>query len=465
MSEARNGSDRRPSGAVHSRRSFLGAAAGVAGAAAVGSSVSGMPLPRLIARPGLDTGNRLRDGEELRLAVIGTGGMGTGHAEAFSTMAMRATSGTAEEQGRFTSALNTRVVALADVCDSHLARCKAKVEDIQGGTVAGYRYYKDMLAKEKLHGVVVASPEHWHAQHAIDCLLAGLDVYCEKPMTYDLKDGVQLFKVCKDNPQRILQVGTQMTQLPKYAEARKMIAQGVIGRPTSSQTSYCRNSKEGEWLYYAIDPAWNPGVNLDWREWCRPFGEELPWNPEHFARWRRYKKFSTGIIGDLLVHQVTPLLYAIGDVGWPTRVVASGAHIVDKKMENFDQVNLVIEFENDHIMTVAGSTCNEVGVENLIRGHQGNIFLNSRHCVMRPERIFSEEIDATTVECPDIGNDQDVHRLRFLEAIRTRQPHFSDVELGLKIMVIVDLAARSMWEGSAMRFDPKTMEAKADRQW
>ena len=112
-----------------------------------------------------------------------------------------------------------------------------------------------------------------------------------------------------------VQVGTQYMTYPRYVAAQKLIADGGIGHPTFSQTSYCRNSRDGEWLYYGIDPDIVPGPALDWEAWCGPLGLQ-PWNPQVYFRWRRYKKFSTGIIGDLLVHMMTPLMMAV-DAGCP----------------------------------------------------------------------------------------------------------------------------------------------------
>jgi predicted dehydrogenase len=243
-----------------------------------------------------------------------------------------------------------------------------------------------------------------------------------------------------------------------YHEARRLIAEGAIGKPVWSQTAYCRNSKEGEWLYYAIDPQWQPGVNLDWDEWCRPLGK-APWNPEIYARWRRYRKYSTGIIGDLLVHRMTPLAWSL-DLGWPTRVVASGGHYVDKAMENHDQININIEFEGGHTMVVAGSTANEQGLETMIRGHKATLYLNNRRLQMRPERIFAEEIDTHEFEGEDRGDTQDLLRLDWIHSIRTREPVASPVEWGARIMVVVDLATRSLWEGAAFGFDPVKQKVK-----
>jgi predicted dehydrogenase len=187
----------------------------------------------------------------------------------------------------------------------------------------------------------------------------------------------------------------------------------------------------------------------------------MPWDPKVYYQWRRYRKTSTGIIGDLLVHVMTPMMLAL-DQGWPVRVCATAAHHSDKDMENPDNINIVAQFETGHQMMVAGSTCNEAGLETLIRGHKGNIYLGGRHCEMRPERTFAEELDPVKVECPDIGNDQDVHRLGWMHSIRTREQPESSIELGLKVMVIVDLATRSLWEGGSFRFDPKTMKASRE---
>jgi len=195
---------------------------------------------------------------------------------------------------------------------------------------------------------------------------------------------------------------------------------------------------------------------VDWKAWLGdiPYRE---WDPKIYARWRRYRDFSTGIIGDLLVHEITPLLMVMENQGWPTKVCASGGHYIDKDMENHDQVNLTINLEGEHTMIVAGSTNNEVGFENMIRGNKGNIYLNSRHCVIRPTRPYVDEVEQETIECADIGNDQDQLRLNWMSCMRSREKALSSVDHATKVMVIVDLATRSMWEGSSFEFDRKTL--------
>lgn len=430
------------------RRQFLGATAMVGAAAVLGACGTAATSRPVNLRPTVKAGKVRRPGanDAIRVAIVGTGGMGNGHAHALMRTASRG-----EEK--------VQIVALADPCDERRESChKACVERQSGVEVQHTRDYREILAREDVHAVLVASPEHWHAQHVIDALEAGKDVYCEKPMTLELDEGLEVRKAVLAHPEQIFQVGTQMIMLPKYQEARKAIQAGRIGPAVWSQTSYCRNSTTGEWNYYGINPDWKPGVNLDWEAWCGRLGPR-EWDPKVFARWRRYRDFSTGIIGDLLVHVMTPLIYAL-DAGWPTRVVATGAHIVDHAMENHDQVNLTIQFENGHTMIIAGSTANEVGLETMIRGHKANIYLGGRHCDIRPERIWVDEVDREEIICPDIGNDQDQLRLNWLSCIRSRQPAMSNIDLASKVMVAVDLAAKSIWTGHAYEFEPRHLRAR-----
>lgn len=433
------------------RRAFLaGTARAAAGAGLWSLAATNTAIAEAVNRPvpDLPAGPVPRGDEPVSIGVIGTGGMGTGHVEAFANIG---------KDGRAA----VRVAALADVCRPRLDAARAKLEAIQGANSVETYYadYRGLLARRDLHGIVIATPEHWHATMVEDAVAAGKAVYIEKPMTLRLPEALRLLALVRRNPQALVAVGTQFVTMASYRKAKELIAAGAIGKPVWSQTAYCRNSKDGEWLYYAIDPAWQPGVNLDWKQWCGALGD-TPWNPEIYARWRRYRKYSTGIIGDLLVHRITPLLMAL-DVGWPTRVVASGGHYVDHAMENHDQVNLAIEFEGAHTMIVAGSTANEVGLETVIRGHQGNLYIGgSRNVTIRPERIFADQVEEQTFEGEDHGDDQDRLRLEWLSAIRNRTMSPSPVELAAKVMVAVDLATRSLWEGSAFGFDPKALRAR-----
>lgn len=425
-----------------SRRQFLATSALFAGAAAAlssGCQTSGA-RPIAVPRPGKRT--PVREGEAIRLGVIGVGGMGTGHLEG-----LLATTGSGRE--------NVQVVAISDVAKPKLEGAVQRSAEAQKIQVDGYRDYRELLARKDIHGVLIASPEHQHAPMSLAAIAAGKDVYCEKPFTFTLDEALAV-RQAVESSDLVFQVGTQHTMIPKYMEAKKLIASGAIGHPTLTQTSYCRNSEKGEWLY-DIDKRLAPGEMLDWDAWLGPLAP-AQWDTEVYHRWRRYRRYSAGIIGDLLVHQMTPLMMAL-DVGWPVQVFGTGGHYVHKDMDNQDQVFLSVQFEKEHTLVVAGSTCNELGLETLIRGHKANLFLGADNVVLRPERVYAEQVDEKTVVCPPMEDDQNELRLNWMHCMRTREAVRSPVSLAAQVMVIVDLGVRSLWDGKAWRFDPKTMRA------
>jgi predicted dehydrogenase len=437
-----------PSAAVR-RRDFLTGAAAIAGAAAIGSScvsrgVSAADrgkLPKAAQRV------PLASGAPIRIGVIGTGGMGGAHLD--SMMVSR-------NEGRE----SYEIVAVCDVNQKRVDAARTKCAQGQPGVaVEAYRHYPALLERDDVHAVLIASPEHWHAKMAEDAIAAGKDVYLEKPMTLRLPEALRLRSVVNAND-CILQVGTQYMMIPNYHEARKLILAGAIGTPTLSQTSYCRNSRDGEWLY-EIDPEVQPGAVLDWEAWLgteHGLSKPIEFDTEVYHRWRRYRDFSTGIVGDLLPHMMTPMMWCL-EAGWPVRVTGHGHHLVDHAMQNHDQVFLTVSFETGQTMIVAGSTCNENGLPILVRGHKANLELTGNNCVLTPEKTFVDDVDPQDIVCRG-GDWQDELRLDWMNSIRTRAPNRSPVEYGTRMMAICDLATRSMWDGQAWSFDPKAMRAE-----
>lgn len=426
------------------RRDFLVTTAALTGAAAIAACKTTTTTAALGSVPKAAPRVPLAPGDPIRMALIGTGGMGNGHLDGIID---------ADQKGRE----KVKVVALADVCKPRLDAAQKKCSERQSMQVDAYRNYKEVLSRDDVHAVLIATPEHWHVPMALDAIAAGKDVYVEKPLCLTIDDAFQLRRAVAANEQ-ILQVGTQYMMYPKYREARQLIADGKIGHPTLSQTSYCRNSKDGEWLY-DIDPTVQPGEMLDWDAWCGAKGKH-PFDTNVYHRWRRYRTWSTGIVGDLLPHMMTPMMWAV-DAGWPVRVTGTGGHYVFKDMENHDQVFLTAEFEKEHTLIVAGSVCNDSGLEVQIRGHRGNLLLGGNNCVLQPQSPFVDELEAKEIQCTGGSDPQDDLRLNWFHSIRTREPNQSPVELACKMMVIVDLGTRSLWDGKAWTFDPKTLAAHA----
>jgi len=414
-----------------SRREVLAAtAAGLAAGSSSAFAARQEPAPRALAfRPR----RPLAAGEPVRIGVIGTGPMGLEHCRAFAKIPEQVT-----------------LVALSDVCRPRLEQAvEACAEEEPRCKPSAHADFRELF-ELGLHGVVIATPVHWHAEMTLAALEAGLDVYVEKPLSNELAAALEVERAVRESGQ-VLQVGTQMLREPKYAAAKELIAAGKIGRPTSAQTSYCRNSREGEWLYH-IDPSVQPGTTLDWEAWCGPLAPE-PWDPKVYHRWRRYRKFSTGILDDLLVHVMTPLVWA-ADPGWPVRVTAAGGRLVDLAMENHDQVQLSVQFENELTLAVMGSTCNEQGLETLVRGHEATLYLGGNRCVLTPERInAAADPEERQFETRPIQHE---HRRDWVECVRSRKTPLGDALVACKVTAILEMGSRALWDGSTYVLDPAT---------
>ncbi|MCS7224296.1 MAG: Gfo/Idh/MocA family oxidoreductase [Armatimonadetes bacterium] len=383
--------------------------------------------------------------ERINIGIIGTGGMGNTHL-GYLVEAIRR-----KEE-------NAAVIGVCDIFEPRRLRAQETAfrqwDDGQAaGKVEAHHDYRKLLENKDIDVVWIVTPDHWHAKQAIEAMEAGKDIYLEKPMTRYVTEAHQVYQTAI-RTQRVVQIGSQWTSEPKWRIAAQLVAEGKIGKVVWSQTSYCRNSREGEWNY-GIDPNAKPGVNLDWDAFLGP-APKRPWDPERFFRWRKFWDYSGGIATDLFPHMLHTLFLVIGPE-FPTRVVAIGGIFVHYDREVPDTFHLMAEFPSGHIVVVAGSTANERGLETLIRGHKGNLEFGLNAIMIRPERVYADELDPQKIPFEPIGDPLKAHHKNFLECVRdrTKTPN-CPIDLAYKVMIVVGLAELSYREGRMKIFDPNT---------
>jgi len=205
------------------RRSFLKTAT------AVGSTL-GLASSALAARPGAAakgaTGRVLGANDRINVGVIGCGGRGSYVAREFKNVGEKES--------------NAQILAVCDVYE------KRKAKNAEFHNVKGYLDYREVLGRDDIDAVIVATPDHWHAKIALEAMDKGKDVYLEKPMCHTIDEARMLVSTVKES-KRVLQVGSQTTSADQWHQAKKAIADGMIGKMLMSQGSYHRNSVEGEW--------------------------------------------------------------------------------------------------------------------------------------------------------------------------------------------------------------------------
>jgi predicted dehydrogenase len=402
------------------RRKFLRIAGVTAGATTVlGPSASALAAQD--AKP-------VSPSDRIRIACLGAGGMGQGDTQTALQVP------------------GVELVAVADIYDGRFKEVHAKF----GKDVATTRDYREILDRKDVDAVIVASPDHWHAQITIDALEKGKDVYCEKPMMHNVADGVRMLEAQKKTG-RILQVGSQCVSSTVYEKARELLASGALGQVNLIEGWTNRNSVMGA-LHWPIPKDASP-ENIDWD---RFLGEapKVPFEPARLFRWRLYKDYGTGISGDLFVHLFSGMHFVTGSLG-PSRVFCSGGlrywkdgrEIPDVLVAVFDYpargaapaFNLTLK-----VNFVDGGITNEWGESGFrFVGSEGLMELGDRVTVARRPPLSTDWdavappaglTDATRhTFAPPAGYDSRLDHFRnFFASVRSRKPVVEDALFGLR---------------------------------
>jgi predicted dehydrogenase len=234
--------------------------------------------------------------DNIQIAIIGAGGMGT-------------------EDVHSSITAGSKLVAASDIYQGRLTRMR----EVHGQDIFITRDYREVLARPDVDAVIVATPDHWHQKIAIDAMNAGKDVYCEKPMVQHVGDGKPLIETEKKTG-RIIQIGSQRVSSIVYKKAQELMQAGAIGKPNMVEAWWDRNDAIGAWQY-SIPPDATP-ENIDWDRFLGR-APKVPFEPQRLFRWRCYRDYGTGVAGDLFVHLFSGMHFVMGAIG-PTRVYASG---------------------------------------------------------------------------------------------------------------------------------------------
>ncbi|HXI51278.1 MAG TPA: Gfo/Idh/MocA family oxidoreductase [Candidatus Saccharimonadales bacterium] len=412
-----------------SRRSFLASSTLAAGA---------LSLPAASYAASLGANDRIR------FAVIGCGGMGTGH---LSSLVKRG------------EADNIQVVAVSDVYQRRLTRAIG----ICHGT--GDRDYRRVLERKDIDAVLIATPDHWHAKISIDALESGKHVYVEKPMTHTVEQAIQLREAVKRSG-RILQVGPNGTANDSYWVAGEAIRAGRIGKVTWAQGSYNRNARICLFNeHQKIDPTAGPDQpgedHIDWDMWLGwqwGLAPKIPWNPEHFFRFRKYWPYNGGVATDLLYHKLAPLLIAIaGPNGeYPRRVNANGGLYIEKDGRDIpDTFLMTADYPSEWSLLLVSTLTNDAGLPDRIYGKYGTMELGGEPS-LKVNGPFAEEFKAKNegkeeVRLP-IRQRRDLEG-NFIDVLRGKDKLACNVDLGCSTMVAIKLAVESYRQQRSMLWD------------
>lgn len=277
-----------------SRRSFMQSAAGAASATLVANS--------FLLEPGAASAAPLAPmapSDTVRFGMIGVGMRGA---------------------GLFSTSIGLPGVECVAACDLYEGRRTLAKEILGGRSAVITERYQDLLDNKEIDCIVAAVPDHWHKQLIVDSCAAGKDIYCEKPMTHTVEEGFAIIDAAKKH-NRIIQIGSQEPSSVVYAKAKELLAAGAIGKLCLVEATMGRNDHCGAW-WYSIPPDLSPQT-VNWDTWLGS-APKRPFDSTRWARWRCFQDYGEGIPGDLCIHHLTGIHYAMGITAPPKRAFTQG---------------------------------------------------------------------------------------------------------------------------------------------
>ena len=341
------------------------------------------------------------------------------------------------------------IVALCDVDADHLEQSAAELEKLQGKRPQVFKLYEDMLQVKSLEAVIIATPPHWHALQLIAVLDRGLDVYCEKPLSYDLREGRAMVDAVKKSG-RIVQVGFQRRQSTAFQAVRDHIKAGHAGRIVCAEANihYTAGTK---------DPTPQaPPASLDWNLWCGP-GPLIPYSPQvGHMNWRLEKTYGHGHLVDWGIHLIDAARVILGQGMTESVSAAGGLYALKGKITTPDVLTAHFDFAScpltwRHRIWGAEEYTPLTTNGLFFYGEEQTVFVTDDRWEVIPRgKAQDRQVHETKT---DAGT---LHMAEFLKAVRGRTQPGCLVEDAFASTAAVKLAMIAYDTGSKVTWDART---------
>ena len=396
------------------------------------------------------TGKLVKAKKPIRIAVVGVGGMGGSHLADFLNK---------QKSGE-----KLEVRAVVETYKKRQTQAQDRIKQTVGDKAEAYFDYKKMLERDDIDAVLVATPDHWHAQISMDAMDAGKDVYCQKPVTLTIEESVAVRNKVYETG-RIFQCGAQNCSDDFFWQAREFIKKGGIGEVLYAQMDYSRNSgspenpQGGEWNY-TINPdsSDNPSAGenyIDWEQWLGS-APKRPFSQPRFFQFRKYWDYSGGIATDLWYHYLAPLTIAL-DASAPEKAVAGGGIYVQKDdREVPDTFLATLDYAEGFSILMTSSMANAQGNPLMIRGHRATIYKGDEGAMRvvaekQFEDWFAKEFGSKELIVP--AQPRLGHVEKWLECIRTRGEVHLNADFAYRAQAGTKMACDSWREDKAIFWD------------
>jgi predicted dehydrogenase len=331
------------------------------------------------------------------------------------------------------------ITALCDVFGQKLARTGQQIP-----SAAQMDDHRNLVARKDVDCVLIATPDHWHVAMAIDAMIAGKDVYVEKPLTFRPEEGPRIVHTARTT-KRICQVGLQRRSATLFRRAKQEIVDsGLLGR-----IKFVRSI----WHY---GPPYDLGDRHELKppdlNWERFLGQvrKRPWNPHQYHHYRLFLDFGGGSMTDLLTHWVDVVHMFTGRIAPKSVATIGGIFVADDDRTAPDTVNVVLEYDGLTVTFESASLPNLPEDHIVFRGTNGSLTLGRDHYEFRPNDANAQPVILRTPE-----TFVEEHVENFLNCCRSRANPNCDAFTGYTSALPCHLATMAYVHKKRIQFDPE----------
>jgi len=415
---------------IHRRRFLKRAACAAAGAAS---------FPYLAASSALGKAGNVAAGDRITVGCVGIGPQGTG--------VMR----------NFLSQKDAQVVAVCDVKSDVLKAGQELVnKHYQGTGCATYKDFRQLLARDDIDVVLVATPDHWHVLAALAAVRAGKDVYLEKPMGLSLAQD-QALRIAVHRHGRVFQFGTQQRSSRDFRFACELALSGRLGKLHTINVWSPGSSQGGDPTPVPV-PEW-----LDYEMWLGP-APYTPYTKDRCsnALWWFISDYALGFIAGWGVHPLDIALWGGGEkVACPVQIEGKGVWPTEGVADTAMNWNVVCKYDSGVTMNFTGDPFPEEWKNRYGRttshgtafeGTEGWVHVDRSGLNAHPKELLTTELGPNDVRLYQSSN----HVRNLLDCVKSRAETICPIDVAVQADIICHISDIAIRLEEKLKWDPKT---------
>ena len=405
--------------------------------------------------------------QQINLGVVGFRGRGRDHYRAFARLP------------------GVRIAYLCDIDERLFPGAVAEVESLGGYKPATIVDVRKLLERKDLDAISIATPDHWHALQTIWACQAGKDVYVEKPVCHNLREGRKMVEAARKY-NRIVQVGLNRRSESRNRAGVRFVQQGAFGPAYRAKAVVYRGRTSIGRLQESSIPS---GVNWDLFLGPAPY-RAFTLNRFHYG-WHYYWDTATTEVGNNGVHAIDLVRWGLSKNVHPVKVACVGGRFVDDSDQETPNVqNATYEYADGTLVELEVTTLPSPSFGGV---QMGEFFYTPQGYVTSARRwstVLGEFTPRNTPDppsgvsnrlnnlsfpeiaykpgppIPDIEGPELSHFQNFIDCVRSRKRENLNCEIleGHMSTALCHLANIAFRTGRKLTFDPATETFPGDAE-